>query len=447
MRSVLLLRTRESLAGGGEVARAEVRFGEPGEDPGVEVGRVESFEGGEVDQRSLRDNEVTAALCDFGQVVQGERVDGETRRRLLERTLGEAEFAGHHQRATVERVRLARAVVPDRALERANGFAHLDPPAVFGPFQPQSAERHVCLRLVREMAGGVAKAQHRAFDLSVARVAKRQGHLAAAAGIEGCERFELPVAFGEPLQATVGFSELFARLEQPGVQADRFLQGRDRLRRALQLAQTNTQQVVRLGEAIVDRQRLTQRRQRLGGLAEFHLRQREFVEHARGAIVQAQVLAITLDGQRVAAHRVVDVPQDLARMGRQRVEFDRLPKIAHRGLELVAPTVGLTPFEARRHRVAPVGDRDAERLDGGEIVVPRQRGVPLFDERLVDRLFPRHADPVGDRPHDDKDEDQHGKPLHGAYGIPSGPAGGLPTVARASQRRWGTFPPSRFLSV
>ena len=55
-----------------------MRFGEAGEGPGVEVGRVESFEGGEVDQCSLGDSEVAAALCDFGQVVVSERIHGET---------------------------------------------------------------------------------------------------------------------------------------------------------------------------------------------------------------------------------------------------------------------------------------------------------------------------------------------------------------------------------
>ncbi len=110
------------------------------------------------------------------------------------------------------------------------------------------------------------------------------------------------------------------------------------------------------------------------------------------SVVERHELAVTLGrtqeqpGSRLRVghrSRVLHIAEQLARIGGERVQVRRLAQIAQRRIEFVAAPVRFPSLQIRRHRARFQLDRDAQCLDGGVAVVPRQGIIAALDELPV----------------------------------------------------------------
>ena len=175
-----------------------------------------------------------------------------------------------------------------------------------------------------------------------------------------------------------------------------------------------SQEIERLREPAVDRDRLLRRLDRVARVAAAVGRERKLVQHRSGPIVDLHVGGIAFRGTVVALQCGEDVAElfEWPRCGR--VEAVRGSQIAKCCPQVALVPVGFPPFEVGKHRVGTEGDRTAERLDGEARLSGGKRGLSSSNQPLVLAVARRRL--VGDARRDACKEDEHGsqdRPSHG----------------------------------
>ena len=214
--------------------------------------------------------------------------------------------------------------------------------------------------------------------------------------------------FSRSAEPPIEVGELFARAGQAGRECDGALQGSDRFCRVLSVTLAQGQQIVRLGEVVVDGQCLLERlhaKRRLSGPV---ARQREFVENARRTIVEVHVRLIVLGSRHVAVPRRVDVSKELPGPRRPRVELRRLAQVAKGSFQFVATAIGVAAHQIPDHRVGFERDGAAERLNcrgqvsgcHGGVATAYQvamTGLAVRDDVAIDGGHPDEHDQAGQK--------------------------------------------------
>ena len=146
-------------AGDGKSSDAHREIGDADGDRGAAPG-VGIFAGERdvVEQRLPRDGEVRAALGGIREVVEGQRIGRQLRRRLLQHAFGGLGVRREQQRAAEQRVRLARVLFGDGLLERLERLVQVDAiRSGLRRLEPDSAERDVGVPVRRIALGGVPR--------------------------------------------------------------------------------------------------------------------------------------------------------------------------------------------------------------------------------------------------------------------------------------------------
>ena len=164
--------------------------------------------------------------------------------------LGAVDVAFLQQRAAVERQHFAgRRRARGDALERLARLAQ-EGAIVARPLQPDLAERAVDLRLVRAALERAAQRQDGEIPVAGARLRETDRHLTRdVIAIEAGDHLQLIELLGVSIERAVQIRELFARRHHAGRQRHGFLERLERVGQALQLAQADAEQVVRVGQA------------------------------------------------------------------------------------------------------------------------------------------------------------------------------------------------------
>jgi hypothetical protein len=238
--------------------------------------------------------------------------------------------------------------------------------------------------------GSMAEREYRPFGLTCFRVGEAERHIPRRAWIERAEHFELREPFVRTSEVLVQGRQFFPGLEHGGREGDGALQRHEGLARSLCVAATEAEQIVRRGEPIVERERLLQSLDTVGAPAPV-AGEGKLVENAGRAVVEPYISFIVLNRWRETVARVVDVPEQLARARRGRVEVSGLPQVAERRLELLSSSIRVTALEVADHRVAAQRNRAAERFDRGREVPLGHGGIASLDELPVAR-FPAGYD-------------------------------------------------------
>ena len=183
----------------------------------------------------------------------------------------------------------------------------------------------------------------------------------------------------------------------------RLLEGRGGIDRLLLVPEAHPDQVVRVGQVLVETDRLARRRERLIDLARLVPREGELERHARRQAVDGQTTFVGFCRSQIPAALIEDVAERLERAGGRRVEVGSAAEIAGRGFELVAALIRLAAPQVREHRIRAQGDGAAVRLDRAEGLVVRQGAARLGEQRPVvalpgGRLVGQRADDGSPRP-------------------------------------------------
>ncbi len=248
---------------------------------------------------------------------------------LLEHLLRRQRIGGLQQRAAQQHERFRIVVGARRRVQRFERFLERDAIlARLGEVQPHAAERDVGVGVVRIAARRRPERLHCVCGIADRGVRQPQRDLARRPRLERPQHGELGDAIVGPSEPSVDVGELFPRLQHRRRQLDGSLQRDQRLARLLRVAQAEPEHVLRLGELRLDDERAFQRRdagRRLGGAV---LREPQLVEKSMRAVVEGDVFAVALGGAIEAPHRVADVPQQLARPRRHRIEIGRPAEIS-----------------------------------------------------------------------------------------------------------------------
>lgn len=210
------------------------------------------------------------------------------------------------------------------------------------------------------------------------------------------------------------------RGNQPGVDADRCLERAQRITAAAGVAEAQPQEIMRIGHAVVDAQRVSHSRKGAVEIALTVTGERQSVGDARGAIVQAQKPIVGVGRAVVALELIEHVAERLERASGTRVEGGSGSEVADRMLEVAAPLIGLPAAQIRNHRVLAQRDRAAVGFDRREGLVVAERVIAARQQHPVIAL-PRRGVVGGGRGHRDYGEQRHGhdRSFHGAPILPA----------------------------
>ena len=150
-------------------------------------------------------------------------------------------------------------------------------------------------------------------------------------GLQRRQRLELLDGIIPPPQAPVDARQRLASRRERRRQADGALQRGEGITRAVVGLEAKPQQVVALGEPIVQRQRALQWRNRGRGLIVLIAGERELVEHLRRSVVEHDVCRVSLGGAVEPAERTLHVAGLLERSRGAGVELARLSKVSQGG--------------------------------------------------------------------------------------------------------------------
>ncbi len=203
-----------------------------------------------------------------------------------------------------------------------------------------------------------------------------------------------------------------------GREADGALEGVFRLARLVQPAQADAQHVVRLGEAAVEFDRAGQRVERVAVAADEMPGDAEFVEDARGEIVELHRGAVVSGGALVAPPRRIHVAEELMDPRIGRIDRGCLVEVGGRGLQVAAAPLGLAALEVAEHRVRLEGNGAGEGGDRREMIAAPGFLVPLADVLPVEAFLPRDRIAVDEDPGGSGEQDGQEGLLHPAI-LPS----------------------------
>ncbi len=361
------------------------------------------------------------ALCRGGVIEIRRRIDRKARRGLLQDLFGAVELTVAQQRAAKQgEGRAGCCRIGTNAFERLERFVERRAiVARFGILEPDAPERLVHEGLVwRALQGGPERDHSRLsvpgpglgqpysdLTLDVIAVESRDDlqlvEFVGAAVLRGGQVCQLLACGNETRRNGDGLFECVLRLDHPR-----------------SVAKTQTQQVIRLGRAVVQAHGPGRRGDRRIEFACAITRQRQFVADARRAVVERERAFVGLGRTLVSLHLVEHVAEPFERARSGRIEGRRFAKVVRSRVEIAAPLVRFAAAEPREHRIGAQSYGAGVRLDRAEGLVVGERGIPAGQELLVrpvagDRLV---HDDAGRR--DRQDDDKEKRTTHPArYGI------------------------------
>jgi hypothetical protein len=231
--------------------------------------------------------------------------------------------------------------------------------------------------------------------------------------VELQQRLELTQLVARPPEFAVELGQFLPRHEQARRSSQGLLEALECLLEPARAAQAQSEQVMRLGDAVVQSEGLLEGRDGPLGVAAAVAGERQLVEHARRALVEAQVIRIPLGGAGVVAHFELEVAQELERAGRRTVELPGLSDVSFGGGELALPAVRFAAPQVGHDRVALEGEGAGKRLDRLEGPLVGERTLAGGDQPAI-RPVPGHPI-VGDggEPDERGDGEEHDASAHG----------------------------------
>ena len=184
--------------------------------------------------------------------------------------------------------------------------------------------------------------------------------------VQACQDLQLLELLGISTGSREQVRQFFTRWNHARSAFDCTVQRIRRCRALARIAQTQRDEVVGVGNLIVEGEGAVCFAKSRVDVAVAVARQRELVAHGRGAVVELKAGFEGLSGSLETLLQEQDIAERLEWARRRRVQCSGSAKVSSREVQISSTAVGFATPESRQHGVGPDGDRSAEVFDGGE---------------------------------------------------------------------------------